>query len=54
MGIVWTGEWVASVDYSMGEAVFFAPSSYIALANSIGIEPDTDPTVWGLLALGTA
>jgi hypothetical protein len=48
--VEWKGNWSASVQYVLHDAVFFSGSSYIGLADNINSQPDTHPAIWGLLA----
>jgi hypothetical protein len=48
--VEWKGNWSASVQYVLHDAVFFSGSSYICLIDNINSQPDTHPTQWGLLA----
>ena len=52
-GLVWKGSWHKDTTYSLGDAVYYEGSSYIFIEGKSapsGIEPDTDDTVWQLLA----
>ena len=44
------GGWLVGTSYSVGSAVSFGGSSYIALVANSGREPDVSPTFWGVLA----
>jgi Collagen triple helix repeat (20 copies) len=44
------GGWLVGQSYGVGAAVSFLGSSYVALAASVGREPDLSPAFWGLLA----
>jgi len=48
--VTFLGQWVINTPYSIGDAVSYAGSSYIALVANNGREPDTSPVYWGLLA----
>ncbi len=48
--VTFAGGWSASHPYSLGDAVSYAGSSYIALAANTGREPDVSPLSWGILA----
>jgi hypothetical protein len=44
------GAWISTTNYSNGNVVTFSCNTYISLApNNTGNEPDTHPTLWGLL-----
>ncbi len=44
------GAWTASVGYVANDAVLFGGTTYLALATSLGSQPDTHPAVWAVLA----
>jgi hypothetical protein len=44
------GGWLVSTSYSVGSAVSFGGSSYVALATNVGREPDLSPAFWAVLA----
>jgi hypothetical protein len=46
------GEWVAGTSYGVGSVVGFGGSSYIALTENVGHEPDLSSTFWAVLAQG--
>ncbi len=48
--ISFTGPWLASQSYAIGDTVSFNGSSYIATAANTARQPDTSPAVWSLLA----
>jgi len=50
VGVSYKGAWVASTGYVANEAVVFGGATYLALATSLGSEPDLNPTLWGILA----
>jgi hypothetical protein len=51
-GIVWRGEWSASTAYSEQDAVSYNGTSYIAIASSVNLAPDTNTDEWNILAQG--
>jgi Collagen triple helix repeat (20 copies) len=53
--LTFAGTWANDTTYSLGQAVYFSGSTYISLSNSnTGNEPDTSPTWWSLVALGSS
>ncbi len=44
------GAWSPSTGYLTNDAVFYAGSTYLALATTLGTPPDTTPSAWALLA----
>jgi len=49
--VTFQGNWSASANYNLGDAVFYNGSSYISLiANNSGNQPDTSRTQWATLA----
>jgi hypothetical protein len=44
------GTWLAATSYSVGSAVSFGGSSYVALGANVGRQPDLSPTFWAVLA----
>jgi hypothetical protein len=54
VGIIWAGPWGSGTPYVATDAVSFNGSSYLALAPSTGVQPDTHPSTWALLALAGA
>lgn len=54
VGIIWAGPWGSGTPYVTTDAVSFNGSSYLALANNTGVQPDTHPGTWALLAMGGA
>lgn len=50
-GIVWAGPWGSGVAYVAGNATYFNGSSYLSLAPNVGVQPDTHPSTWAVLAL---
>ena len=49
-GLNWMQSWGGVIAYAVNDAVSFNGSSYIAIQASTNLEPDTNPTVWSLLA----
>jgi hypothetical protein len=49
-GVTYKGAWTASVGYVANDAVVFGGTTYLALATSLGSEPDLNPALWGVLA----
>ncbi len=49
-GVPFRGTWSPTSVYLLNDAVFYNGSSYFALNSSLNIQPDSDPTVWSLLA----
>src|SRR5271154_3070172 len=49
----WNGPWIATQAYVTGDVVVFNSVNYIALLDNSGTEPDTDPTLWGPVPMGT-
>lgn len=49
-GVPFRGAWSSSTAYAFNDAVFYGGSSYFALNSNLNIQPDSDPTVWSLLA----
>lgn len=54
VGIIWAGPWASGTPYVAANAVSFNGSSYLALASNTGVQPDTHPGTWALLALAGA
>lgn len=54
VGIIWAGPWGAGTPYVATDAVSFNGSSYLAVAPSTGVQPDTHPSTWAILALAGA
>jgi hypothetical protein len=48
------GPWDSATTYAADDVVTYGGSSYLALAPSTNLQPDTYPTLWGLLASGGA
>ena len=48
--VTFIGGWLTSRSYSVGDAVSYLGSSYIALVANSGREPDESPMYWGVLA----
>ncbi len=44
------GEWVVGTEYAPGSAVSYGGSSYVALVDNTGREPDVSPIYWAVLA----
>lgn len=53
-GIVWAGPWGSLTPYTARNAVGYNGSSYLALADNTGVQPDNHPATWALLALAGA
>jgi hypothetical protein len=51
-GVNYKGAWVASTGYVANDAVLFGGTTYLALATSLGLQPDIHPIAWGVLAQG--
>jgi hypothetical protein len=49
-GVSYRGAWAAGTGYVANDAVSFGGSTYLALATSLGSQPDLNPTLWGVLA----
>lgn len=49
-GVSYKGTWSASTGYLSNDAVFYSGSTYLALATSMGAQPDVTPAAWALLA----
>ena len=49
-GITWKGAWSNSTAYAINDGVSYQGSSYIALENNTNLDPEANPTAWGLLA----
>ncbi|HWW22292.1 MAG TPA: DNRLRE domain-containing protein [Edaphobacter sp.] len=49
-GVSYKGAWVAGTGYVANDAVSFGGSTYLALATSLGSQPDLNPVLWGVLA----
>jgi hypothetical protein len=49
-GVSYKGAWVASTGYVANDAVLYGGTTYLALATSLGLQPDTHPAAWGVLA----
>ncbi|MBS1820609.1 MAG: collagen-like protein [Acidobacteria bacterium] len=49
-GVTYRGPWSAATGYLANDAVFYAGSTYLALATSLGSAPDVSPSAWALLA----
>jgi hypothetical protein len=48
-GLNWAGAWSSSTAYQLADLVNYSSSAYIAVDNSTGVTPGTDPTKWQLL-----
>ena len=44
------GKWLAGVSYAVGDAVFLSSVLYIAIASTVGAQPDTSPASWQVAA----
>ncbi|WP_245632645.1 hypothetical protein [Edaphobacter aggregans] len=49
-GVSYKGTWSASTGYLAKDAVFYGGSTYLALATSLGAQPDVTPAAWAMLA----
>jgi hypothetical protein len=49
-GINYRGAWSSSSAYTINDAVSYNGSSYIALVSNFNVSPNSDPTVWAVLA----
>ncbi|MBS1799037.1 MAG: collagen-like protein [Acidobacteria bacterium] len=49
-GVTYRGPWSATTGYMANDAVFYAGSTYLALATSMGSAPDISPSAWAVLA----
>lgn len=45
-GSEYKGEWVIATAYVTDETVIYCGKPYLALADSTGIKPGTNPSVW--------
>jgi hypothetical protein len=52
--VTFQGGWLVGTQYSLGDAVSYAGTAYIALTANLGREPDLSPQYWGLLAAAGA
>lgn len=56
--VTWEGVWASGTTYSIGKGVSRVcsgnGSSYVALSNTTGADPCSNPSIWQLLAQGTA
>ena len=48
--VTFRNAWLIGTVYATGDAVSYSGSSYIALAGNTGLQPDINPSDWGLLA----
>lgn len=48
--VTFRGAWLIGTAYLTGDSVSYLGSSYIALSGNTGLEPDTNPGSWGILA----
>ena len=46
------GGWLVGTSYSVGSAVSYGGTSYVATIANVGREPDLNPTYWSVLAQG--
>ncbi len=51
-GLLWRGAFGSGTAYAIGDAVYSAGSSYVAIAPSTGVTPATDANTWSLLCAG--
>jgi len=51
-GVSYKGVWSASAGYLANDAVFYGGSTYLALTTNQGVQPDTTPAAWALVAQG--
>jgi Collagen triple helix repeat (20 copies) len=51
---VFQGQWRFDSSYSVGDAIGYLGSSYVALSANVGREPDISPVYWALLAAAGA
>ena len=49
-GVTYEGAWSAGTGYVANDAVVFRGTTYLALATSLGSQPDANPALWGVLA----
>ncbi len=49
-GMVYRGAWTPGTNYQMGDAVFFAGTTYLAQMSNSASEPDLVPSAWSVLA----
>lgn len=49
-GFTWRGPWNIGTTYAVNELVSFAGSSWIAIDDTTGDQPDTSPTKWEIFA----
>jgi len=54
VGVTYRGLWVAQTAYVANDVVVFNGASYLAVATSLGSEPDVSPSQWAVLALSGA
>jgi hypothetical protein len=50
VGVSYKGAWTAGTGYVANDAVIFGGTTYLALATSLGSQPDLNPALWGVLA----
>ena len=50
VGVSYKGAWTAGTGYVANVAVVFGGTTYLALATSLGSQPDLNPALWGVLA----
>ena len=49
-GLTWRGTWLSFANYSVNDVVVFNESTYVAIQASANTEPDTNTSVWSLVA----
>lgn len=52
--VTFLGGWLMSKSYTVGDAVSYSGSSYVALTGNVGRQPDVSLVYWGVLALAGA
>lgn len=50
VGMNYRGAWGSGVNYQVNDAVLFGGSTYLAQVSSSGMEPDSSPAAWAVLA----
>ena len=52
-GLIWRGAWDSATSYAAGDAVHYRGCAYICIDGHVptGLEPGTDDSTWGLLAV---
>ena len=48
--ITWQGTWSSSTTYTQNNAIQYNGSSYVALQGNTDVRPDTNASVWSLMA----